>query len=253
MLFMKQSEKISIVLPVYNEADKIESIVKSFYNEIVRKLPNPEFIVAEDGSTDGTKEILKRLKKTIPMRLVMKPERKGYLRGVRDALLLAKGDIVFFSDSDGQYDPKDFWNLYEKIKDYDLVVGVRTKRTDPFVRKLLTTFYNSLVWVYFGFYLSDTNSGFKMMRNEVVKKIVKNIKHIKYGFSTELIVRAFYDGLKISAVPITHLSRETGVATQFTLKRIPKVIREQIRGIRALKSELKGKRFYKNKIDVVSE
>jgi len=236
---MKKEKSVSVVLPVYNEAEIIEEVIRGYYNEIIRKYPNSEFIIAEDGSDDGTKKILTELSKEIPMRLVMGPERKGYLHGVRDALLLAKNEIVFFSDSDGQHDPRDFWKLLKKIENHDLVCGMRVKRHDPLSRKILTRFYNRLIWFYFGIYMMDTNCGFKMMRKNVVDEVVKHIKHIKFGFSTELIIRTYITGYKISAVPISHIKREHGVATQFTFGRIPGVMHRQISGLRALKKELK--------------
>ena len=149
IMTMKKEKSVSVVLPVYNEAEIIEEVIREYYDEIIRKYPNSEFIIAEDGSNDGTKEILTELSKEIPMRLVMGPERKGYLHGVRDALLLAKNETVFFSDSDGQHDPRDFWKLLKKIENYDLVCGMRVKRHDPLSRKILTRFYNRLIWFFF--------------------------------------------------------------------------------------------------------
>ena len=126
--------KLSIVLPVYNEAEIIETVVRDFYEKVIKKYPNSELIVAEDGSTDGTKEILVRIEKEIPMRLVMGKKRKGYRKGVTDALLLAQGDYVFFCDTDNTHDPSDVFKLLEKIEDNDLVTGVKLNRSDPAYR-----------------------------------------------------------------------------------------------------------------------
>src|SRR3989344_5090483 len=99
--------KISVVFPVYNEQDIIETTVRSYYNELKGKI-DFEMIVAEDGSTDGTKEILQRLKKELPIRVYMSNKRKGYQKAVIDSLKYPKHDWIFLVDSDYQYDPHDF-------------------------------------------------------------------------------------------------------------------------------------------------
>jgi len=99
-----QTGPVSVVIPVYNEGDVIEKVVRDFYAKVVSKVPGSELIVAEDGSTDNTKAILGRLAEELPIRLVSSDERKGYTRAVKDALKLPRFDLVFFSDSDGQQD-----------------------------------------------------------------------------------------------------------------------------------------------------
>lgn len=235
-------ESVSVIVPVYNEAEVIEEVLRDIYEAVVSKHPDCEFIVAEDGSTDGTKDILRRLGGELPIRLVMGEERKGYLRGVRDALLLATNDIVFFTDSDGQHDPRDFWKLLEAMDGHDLVCGMRLDRNDPLVRKLLSRAYNGMVGMYFGVRMYDTNCGFKMMRKEVVDTVVKDIRYIKYGFSTELIVRANAKGSRIATVPIRHIPRTSGEASQFPVSRLPRVIWTQMTGMRALKREIRSGR-----------
>lgn len=118
--------EVSLLLPVHNEAETIEKTITEFYAEIGTKIPL-EIIVAEDGSTDGTKDILRRLNKRIPMKLVLGEQRKGYMRGVKDGLRQVTTDYVFFVDSDGQHKASDFWKLYRMKGDYDLIVGKKSK------------------------------------------------------------------------------------------------------------------------------
>lgn len=88
-------KQISLVILVYNEAEIIEKVINDFYNSVINKIPGSEFIVAEDGSTDGTKEILQRICQSIPIRLVCGDERKGYTRAMRDAFGLPENDLIF--------------------------------------------------------------------------------------------------------------------------------------------------------------
>ena len=165
-------KSLSVVIPVYNEAEVTEDVILGFYKHVINKYKDSVLIVAEDGSTDGTKEILKKLKKKIPMRLVMGDERKGYLRAVKDALMLADSDLVFFSDSDNTHDPRDFWKLMKNINGCDIATGVRKNRKDAFYRIFLSAAYNSIIRFVFGVDAKDTNVGFKLMRKEVAKDIV---------------------------------------------------------------------------------
>lgn len=235
---------LSVVLPVYNEADVIEKVVQDFYNKVIKKFPKSELIVAEDGSTDGTKDVLIKLQKSIPMRLVMGKERKGYFKGVKDALLLAKGDIVFYSDTDNTHDPKDLFKLLEKIEEYDLVMGVKLHRNDPLNRILFSRIYNLLIYLMFGIYIKDINAGFKLMKREIVEEYMPKIKYLKYGFSTELVIRVKNDGKRIVGVPISHFKRETIKADQFKIT--SNVILMQLKGLLKLWLELRRQRksFY---------
>jgi len=231
-------KSLSVVIPVYNEEEVIDRVILGFYGQVIKKYPNSKLIVAEDGSNDGTKEALLKLNKKIPMKLVMGEERKGYLRAVRDALLLANTDLVFFSDSDNTHDPKDFWKLFKRIGDCDIVTGVRENRRDSFHRIILSDVYNWMIGLLFGLQLKDSNVGFKLMKKEIVQNIVPQIRYLKYGFSSELLIRAHKKGMRIAEVPISHTKRRTGSATQFSIRWLPKAVYQQFKGLYALKREL---------------
>lgn len=233
-------KSLSVVLPVYNEVDMIENAVRNIYREIIKKYPGSKLIVAEDGSTDGTKEVLKRLNKKIKFKLVMSDERKGYLNAVKGALMLADSELIFFSDSDGTHDPKDFWRLYEIMAESgaDIAAGVKENRHDPFYRLVLSRLYNFLLGILFGLWIKDSNAGFKLMKRDVVKNIVPQIKFLKYGFSSELLIRARHAGKKIVPVDVKHFPRKKDKPDQFAIGRMHRVILEQIKGIAKLRTEL---------------
>lgn len=239
----KKAIALSVVLPVHNEAPIIKKVVIGFYREIISKFKDSELVVAEDGSNDGTKEILLALSRKLPkMTLVLGEKKKGYMMAARDALLLSRGKLVLFSDSDGQHDPRDFWSLYSamKGKGADVVNGARGVRHDPTHRRLLSASNNCVVSALFGVPKLDFNSGFKLMRREVIDGVVGDVKCLKYGFSTELLVRAAKKGFKISEVPITHRERGhvQGRGAQFAPPRIPGAVKSQLLGLFELKREL---------------
>ncbi len=243
--------KVSLIIPVYNEAEIIEKIVSEFHRDIVQKGKernvDVEFIIVEDGSTDGTKEILAKLKKKYNLKLYMGDERRGYHGALKHALKISRNDIVFFSDSDGQHAPSNFWNLYEYIKDYDIVSGYRVVRTDPFHRIILSRLYNISLFPLFGTFLKDSNCGFKLIKKKVIDDVLNDVRYIKFGFSTEFLVLAKRRGYKVLEVPVEHRERKTGRATQFELKRLPKAIVLQILGLLRVKKFLSGSnKRYKN-------
>lgn len=98
----KAKPEVSMLLPVHNEAESIETVITDLYNEITSKIP-VEIVVAEDGSTDRTKEILCDSAKKIPLKLILGDKRKGYSKGLIDGLSKVDTKYVVLVDSDGQH------------------------------------------------------------------------------------------------------------------------------------------------------
>lgn len=240
----KKEPALSVVLPVHNEAPIIRKVVTGFYTEIISEFKDSELIVAEDGSTDGTKEILLALSKKLPkMTLVLGEKKKGYMMAARDALLISRGKLILFSDSDGQHDPRDFWRLHPAIlrdNGVGIVNGARFERRDSLHRRIFSFAHNSMVSVLFGLPRFDFNSGFKLMRREVVNSVVGDIRHLKYGFSTELLIRAANAGFGIVEVRVNHRERGNvqGRGAQFAPLKLPGAIKSEMLGMLELKREL---------------
>src|SRR3989337_186909 len=108
-------ERVAIIMPVYNEVDTIENTVREVYNKVVGKMKNVDVWVFEDGSTDGTKEVLKKLRVHFPnVHARMTKQKKGYPRAMKEAFLSidpVEYEYVVAIDSDGQYDPDAFFKL----------------------------------------------------------------------------------------------------------------------------------------------
>ena len=237
----KKELKVSLVITVYNEARIIGKVVRDYYNKIIMRLPGSEFIIAEDGSTDGTKDILKRLKSEIPIKLYMGVKRKGYPKSVRDALKLTKYDIILFSDSDGQHEPNDFWKLLEKIDKYDVIIGYKQKRNDPAYRLLFSKGYNFLVGLLMGLWLKDIDSGFRIFRKKVLEDVLEESTTLRECTNSEITIRAFKKGYKIFEVPIKHYPRKYGETKSFKILRMPYVIIDLFLGLLSLRRELSKK------------
>jgi len=234
----KSAKKVSLVLPVYNEAGVIEKVLKEYYEEVIKKVQGSELVVAEDGSTDGTKEILARVSEEIPIRLISGKERKGYVRALKDASKLPKNEIVFFSDSGGGHDPKDFFKLYRYIDDYDIVMGYKSPRQDAWYRIVLSKGYNTLIGLLFGAWYKDIDCGFRLIRKECLDDVMPKVHTLTQCIASEFVIRAKKKGYRIKEVPITHKKRDIKEIKTFSPKKIPKIVWEMFSGLIRLRVEL---------------
>ena len=176
---MKNKTKISVVFPVFNEEDVIETTIENYFNELNGKIEF-EMIVAEDGSTDNTKEIIKKLEKKFPIKVYMSNKRKGYQKAVIDALKHPKNEWIFLVDSDYQFNPKDFWKLLPYINKYDIILGIKAKRKDPLYRIILSKGFNFLLRLFFKVPYVDMDTGFRLINKKVLDKTMDQIHCLKY-------------------------------------------------------------------------
>ncbi len=202
---------ISVVMPAYNEEGIIERSVRNFYDEIVKKVGDSELIIVDDWSTDKTPIILKKLQKELPKLVVIKtPRNSGHGKAVRLGFKTAKKEFIFHTDSDYQHDPKEFWKLYTYIGNYDIVVGVRKKRQDPFYRKVISRISRFFGTLLFGVELHDMNCPFRIYKRETFNKLVKWLDDDMFAPSIMILLVSTYFGVEVKEVPVTHYPRETG-------------------------------------------
>lgn len=228
---------ISVIFPVYNEGYIIEKMITSYYNELKGKI-DFEMIVVEDGSTDGTKEILQKLQRELPIRVYMSDQRKGFQEAVIHALQFPKYDWIFLVDSDYQFEPQDFWKLLPYINQYDVILGIKIKRKDPFHRIFLSRGFNFLLRFFFHVPFKDMDTGFRLIHRRAIEAIVKDIHCFQY-FTAEFIVRSFYKNFQIKQVGVTHLKREKGNTNVFPIRKIPRIVVQELIGMYKLYRELR--------------
>ena len=163
--------EISVVLPIFNEASTINDVLTNVIEKLKAEGAVFEVIAVDDGSTDGTPEQLKALRKIYPkhVRVVRHLINRGNGAALRSGTRIAKGSIIVYMDADGQHTPDDIHKLLDLIPPYDLVIGSRTKEyQSSWYRKVANNFYN-----WFASWLSQTEvkdltSGFRAMRREAV-------------------------------------------------------------------------------------
>jgi glycosyltransferase involved in cell wall biosynthesis len=233
------NEPVSVIINVFNEVDTIEKEVRVIHEKIISKISGSELIIAEDGSNDGTHEIIGKLAKELPFVIhSTSVERKGYTRAFRDAVNIAKNPWVFFSDTGGKNDFEDFYKLYVLREGSDLVIGTRHGRTDQLYRQVLTWGYNKLLQLYFGLNTTDADSGFRLYKTSLLKTVANQQWVFKNLISSEIVIRLHYINAVIKETPVTYRQRK-GESRGLPLRKIPNVIIDSIKKIPELKRIVK--------------
>ncbi len=197
---------ISVILPVYNEEKVLEATVKQI-ERILSKIPEKtEIIISEDGSTDRTVEIAKRLESP-RIRLLTSKKRLGKGASIIRSAKFAVGDIIIFMDADLASEPRFLEKLITPIKEgADIVVASRylegSKTSRDFWRHVASKCFNFLVRLLLGSKISDHQCGFKAFRRKEAVGIFEKIEDQRWFFDAEFLVRAQRNGLKIKEIPI---------------------------------------------------
>lgn len=229
------SEPVSVIINVFNEIETIELEVREIHKVIVSTIPGSELIIAEDGSTDGTREVIEKLTKELSyVSHSTSTVRKGYTKAFRDAVGLAKNPWIFFSDTGGKNNFRDFYQLYDKRRGADLVIGTRHGRTDQLYRRTLTLAYNKLLQFYFGVRVTDADSGFRLYKTQLLQEVAKQQWVFKNLISSEIVIRFHYMNAVIIETPVLYRQR-SGISRGLPLKKIPSVIVDTLRKISQLK------------------
>jgi glycosyltransferase involved in cell wall biosynthesis len=231
------NDSVSIIITVYNEADTIEDEILDIRSKILSKIPGSELIIAEDGSTDGTREIILKYVSDNEVIHSSGTQRKGYARALKDAIKIAQNPYVFFSDTGGKFDFDDFWKLYAIREKYSLIIGVRSNRSDKLYRRVLTASYNFVLRKYFNIYLEDSDSGFRVYKRELIKKIGNEEWVNTALIESELTLRAIFSGGQIGYAPVAYMQR-SGISRGLPPQNIIKVILSVLRNFPKLKMVL---------------
>lgn len=214
---MKKSKHISIIIPLYNERPSLKELVSAIHNVAKKNGWKSEYIFVDDGSTDGSFEALKEIKRTSSetMTIIRFRKNSGKSMALSEAFRVVKGDVIVTLDADLQDDPYEIPKLLAKLDSgYDVVVGWRKYRKDHQNKLRLSHIFNKVVSKLTHVYLHDMNCGMKVMRRPVVDEI--DI----YGELHRFIpVLAVARGFAVSEVEIIHYPRKYG-ASKFGTTRI---------------------------------
>jgi glycosyltransferase involved in cell wall biosynthesis len=229
--------RLSLVFPVFDEEANVGPLLESAL-ALAPRLATPfELIVVDDGSRDRSAAIVDSWRRRDPrIRLLRHPANIGYGAALRSGLRAARGEWVFFTDADLQFDLAELEHLLARASDAELVVGYRAPRRDPWNRRLLAWGWGRIVRALFGLRVRDIDCAFKVIHRPVLEALP--IASLGAFVSTELLVRATRAGFRIVEVPVTHRPRRAGRAKGAT----PRVILRALVELGSLYGDLRGAR-----------
>lgn len=217
---MQTSDSI-VIIPTYNERENIENIIRAVF--ALEKVFH--ILIIEDGSPDGTANIVKTLQQEFPERLFM-IERKGklglgtaYIAGFKWSLE-HNYEYIFEMDADFSHNPADLPRLYKACAEEGADVSIGSRYVSgvnvvnwPMGRVLMSYFASKYVRLITGLPLHDTTAGFKCYRREVLQTIdLDGIRFKGYAFQIEMKFTAYKCGFKIVEVPVIFINRELGTS-----------------------------------------
>jgi hypothetical protein len=213
----EEKVEISLVLPAHNEAGKIEEAVRQTKKTLSSFSSSFELIIAEDGSTDGTAEIARRISSEDPfVRHVHRESRLGRGKALNQAFKCAKGEILAFMDADLSTDMKHLKPLINAIREenYDFATGSRmlsgSEVKKSFKREMASIVFNFLVRRILKSKISDHQCGFKSFRKDSLMAIIDDIKDEHWFWDTEMLVKAQKKSYKIKEIPVRWEDRGRG-------------------------------------------
>ena len=197
--------KLSVIMPVYNERDILEATLRRVLAVDLDK----EIIAVDDGSTDGSGEILDRMRDE-GVTVIHQPRNMGKGMAIRTALAHAGGDIVIIQDADGEYEPQEYPDLIRPIVEgrTDVVYGSRFRGSIENMRWPNRLINRILAWmanVLFGAGITDEATCYKVFRTHVVKELP--LRCTGFEFCPEVTARLLKRGYRIAEVPITYRAR----------------------------------------------
>jgi glycosyltransferase involved in cell wall biosynthesis len=202
---------LSIVMPVYNEASVIEDVVADLKRDVCERLPNSELVLVNDASTDDTATILDRLAREDPRVKVHHAERNGgHGPALRRAFEESTGTWIFQIDSDGQQVPAEFWELWERRHEADLVMGMRMIHRNGRHRVAVSAAARWLNRALGGGKIRDVNVPFKLVHRRVWEDLEADIPRTPVAPSLLVAVGSMLRGWRVSQVGITNLPRRHG-------------------------------------------
>ncbi|WP_442505556.1 glycosyltransferase [Novipirellula sp. SH528] len=213
---------LSLILPAWNESEVIRQAIDEADSALSQLTSDYEIIVVDDGSTDGTGQLVLQAAESNPhVRLVQHSPNQGYGASIRSGFAAAEKELVVFTDADCQFDLTELDRFVLLADRYDIVCGYRIDRKDTPLRCLYSRVYNQMVRILLRTEVRDVDCALKMFHREVVQ----NLEISGGGFlvNSEILTRAKQAGYQIVEVGVSHRPRTEGTST-VSISHIPKVL-----------------------------
>lgn len=215
---------LSIFFPAYNDVGTIASLALVAHMTARKLTSDHEVIVVDDGSPDHTGELLDEMAEQFPwLQVVHHETNRGYGGALRTGFATASKELVFYTDGDAQYDPREMEALIEALgPDVDFVNGYKISRNDPFHRVVIGRLYHWFVKLAFGLRLRDVDCDFRLMRRAVFDKV--HLTRSSGVICVELMKKVQDQGFRIAEVPVHHYHRSYGKSQFFNVPRVGRTL-----------------------------
>ncbi len=201
---------ISVIVPAFNERKALEGVVAGLRAE----LPDAQIVVVDDGSTDGTGKLCAGMEAVHNVDCVLLEKNAGKTAAFARGLERVRGEEIVLFESDGQYEPRDVKRLVERLKEFEVVNGVRTERAEGARRELISRLFSLFQGLTVGLKVKDVNSGLKAFRKETAEELFAEEMLERFNahraYHRFVLAVAHSLGHSIGEVPISHYNRKGG-------------------------------------------
>lgn len=216
---------ISVFFPFLNDWGTVGSLISLAIDTARRYTNDYEVIIVNDGSHKDDRDALAKIVNAInskfdnKVRIIDHEINRGYGGALINGFKEAKKDLIFYTDCDAQYDPRELSLLLESLdKDAGMVNGFKIKRSDPWIRIIAGRIYHHLVKFAFRLPIRDTDCDFRLIRKSVLEKVM--LFENSGTICVELVKKIDHFGYKINEVPVHHFWRTSGKSQFFNFKRL---------------------------------
>ncbi len=226
---------ISIILPVYNEVKSLEYVVSNWSKFLKQKKIIHEFVICEDGSTDGTKELIKELEKKYSISNQSVDNRRGYGQGVIAGIKAAQYEFILCIDSDGQCMPNSFEEFLKNKNVADILIGNRNPRKDPIIRIIYSKLFKFVHDFLFNSKIIDPSCPYVLAKKDIFLRMIHKLTYMREGFWWGFVGAAKMFNLKFHQIDIVHFQRYDGSTVVYKFSKMPMIIIRNIIGLIKLK------------------
>lgn len=221
---------ISFFCPAYNDEKNLPILIPKVFNVLKKQSLKFEIVIVEDGSPDNTGKIAEDLAITYKpfIKVVHHKHNLGYGAALKSGFSNArKFDYVFYTDGDMQYRVEELSKMIPYLKDYEVVIGFRSKRSLTFIRQIQTTLFNWVVKLSFGLNVKDVNCSMKIISRDALNKI--NLTSNSAFIDAEILIKLKNNNCKIKEVEVSHFPRPFGKASGGNIKVILNTLSEMFK------------------------